>query len=292
MKIIDTHVHLGDIYNLFPNFSFEERNADTTHPGKLSVYERMGFRNIYFGKLNYLFKPLIAKSAKSITKYANLPNLLESMEKSVIQQSIVLALEPNVMTESILEVCRNNEHLIPFCSVHPFDKNKKEKIKKYIRAGCRGLKLHPVIQNVRPDDNATFELLEEIRTYDIPVLFHTGWGSIGSGSYGFLENYKKLLIAFPKMTFIFAHMGFYEPFPFLDLIEKHDKVYCDTSWQPPNVILRAIDKLGENRIMFGTDWPYALQSTSLNIVLKITENKPELKEKILYKNAAQIINVL
>jgi predicted TIM-barrel fold metal-dependent hydrolase len=291
MKIIDTHVHLGDIYGLNPNFAIEERNPSNTHDGKPNVYELMGFGNIYFGKLNYLFKSLVASSSKAITRYANLPNLLDSMQKTGIEKSIVLAIEPHVSTDCVLKACQNNQNLIPFCSIHPYDKEKKEKIKRYFEAGCKALKIHPVIQQVLPDDPATFELLEEVKSFRIPVLFHVGWGSIGKSNYGFIKNYDQLLKNFPDMTFIFAHIGFYEPLLFLDLIERHKNVSTDVSWQPPRIILKAIDRLGENRIIFGTDWPFNLQKTSLNIVLNITQGKRELRENILYKNAQEIIKI-
>ncbi len=291
MKIIDAHVHLGDIYGLIPNYSIKNRTPKSTHPCKPNMYERMGFRNIYFGKFNYFFKPLIAGSAKSLSQYANLLNLLDSMDQTGIEKSIVLPVEPHVSTESVLAICSQHANLIPFASVHPFDKDKKEKLKQYIKAGCRGLKLHPVIQGFHPGHPATFELLEEVKPYEIPVLFHVGWGSIGKSNYGLIENYRQILINFPKINFIFAHIGFYEPFPFLDLVEKHRHVSCDISWQPVGIIKKAIERLGENRVMFGTDWPYNLQKTSLNIVLNLTRGKTELRDKILYKNAEHVIKI-
>jgi predicted TIM-barrel fold metal-dependent hydrolase len=289
MKIIDTHVHLGDIYGLFPDLSIEERNVETTHPEKPNTYEQMGFKNIYFGKLNYLFKPLIVNSARTNTRYGNLPNLEESMKKTGIEKSIILPIEPHVSTDSILNVCRKNNNLIPFCSVHPKDKDKKEKLRRYLGAGCKGLKIHPVIQEVAPDDPATFELLEEAKAYNIPVLLHVGWGSLGRGDYGFPKNYKRLLKSFPKMTLIFAHIGLYESFTLLDMIEDHPNVYCDTSFQPAGVIKKAIEKLGEDRLMYGSDWPFCVQNTSLKIILKVTEGNPDLRDKLLYKNAERII---
>jgi len=289
MKIIDTHVHLGDIYGTDPDFSIENRAQETTHPGKPNLYERLAFTNIYFGWLNYLFKPLVASSARSIVKYGNLPNLLDSMKKTNVEKSIVLALEPYVPTDGIIKACRQNDKLIPFCSVHPRDKEKNYKLRKYIGEGCCGLKIHPVIQKIAPDDPATLELLEEAKTYNVPVLLHTGWGSIGKGGYGLTKHYKKMLDAFPKMTFILAHMGFYEPLPLLDLIKNRPNVYVDTSWQPAGIIRKALEMVGADRILLGSDWPFNLQSTSLNIVRKVTENDPAVREKILYKNAERII---
>lgn len=288
MKVIDTHVHLGDIYGIYPDFSLENRTQQTTHPGRPNIYERMRFGNIRFGRLNYLFKPLIAASTRSIDRYGNLPNLLDSMKNNNITKSIILALEPYVSTERILKVCRQSDKLIPFCSVHPKDKDKNYKLRKYIGEGCRGLKLHPVIQKAAPDDPATLELLEEVKPYKVPVLLHTGWGSIGEGDFGFALHYKKILDAFPKLTFIFAHMGFYEPLPLLEMVADHKNIYVDTSWQPARIIQKAVEKLGEDRILLGSDWPFCLQNTSLNIILKLTDENPKLREKILFRNAERL----
>jgi hypothetical protein len=291
MRIIDSHVHLGDIYGLFPNFNLEDRTPETTYLFNPNIYERMKFRNIYFGKLNYLFKPLIAGSAKTMTQYANLPNLLDSMRRTGVERSIVLALEPYVPTDRILAICRKNKNLIPFCSVHPYDKDKKDKLKRYIESGARGLKLHPVIQAVSPNDPATFEVLEEVKAYGIPVLFHVGWGSIGKGNYGLAENYKKLLDNFKDIPLIFAHIGFYEPFALMEIAAGHDNVYGDISWQPAGIIKKALDKFGSDRLIFGSDWPYNLQNTPLSIVLEVTKGKPDLQDKILYKNIAHLLNL-
>lgn len=291
MKIIDAHVHLGNIYGLPVDIPLESRIPETTHPGKLNLYEQMGFGNVYFGKLNYLFKPWIAAAAKKITPFANLPNLLDSMKKNRIGQAVVLPVEPYVPTERVLSICRQNPELIPFCSVHPYDQQKCEKLRRYLKAGCRGLKLHPVIQQFPPDDPAVFDLLEEVKSCRIPVLWHTGWGSIGRGSFGSIKYFRNVLKAFPGIKFILAHLGFYEPNPFIDFAAQHDNLFFDISWQPAGIIRRALDKVGEDRLLYGSDWPYNLQNTSLEIILKLTANDQSRREKLLGQNIQRLLDL-
>ena len=290
MKIIDTHVHLGDIYGFSP-FKIKHRSPKRIHPNKPNVYEQMGYRNIYFGSLNYLFKPLVSSAAREMTPYANLPNLLDSMQENNISKSVVLPIEPNVRTKDVVDACKKKPDLIPFCSVHPRDSEKTEKLNNYVEMGCRGLKIHPVINEVAPDAPETMELLEEVNPLDIPVIFHAGWGALGESRYGFAYHFHQVLETFPQINFIIAHMGFYQPGPFLKLMQKHPNAFCDLSWQPARIIRKAVNLLGEDRIMFGTDWPYNLQSTSLDIVLRITRGNAALRDKILYENAAQIIQL-
>jgi len=291
MKIIDTHVHLGNIFDADWRVPLEERTPETTHPDKPNAYELMRFRNIYFGRLNYFFKPLVAGSARATARFSNVPNLLDSMKRSSIHSSVILPIEPFVGTDSILEACKKRPELIPFCSVHPKDRERKKKLARYMKSGCKGIKLHPVIQEVAPDDTATLELIEEAAPYQVPMLLHTGWGSIGKGSFGFVDHYGKILRSFPKVRFIFAHVGFYEPRSFLDALEDHGNVYVDISWQPEGIIRKAVSRLGENRILFGTDWPYALQRTSLELVSKVFAGKRSVLKRILHKNAEELLGV-
>ena len=44
-------------------------------------------------------------------------------------------------------------------------------------------------------------------------------------------------------------MGFYEPYAFFELASNQDNVFTDTSWQPAGIIRKALDKLGEDRIV-------------------------------------------
>ena len=292
MRTIDFHAHLGDIYGApGAQINLEDRSLHTVHPQKANFYEALNYGNIYFGKLNYLFKPLIISAARVSSKYGNLPNLFESMASNRIDKAVILALEPFVPSDSILEAGRKHKNLIPFCSVHPHDQNKKEKIGRYVKAGAKGLKLHPVVQNFNPDDPAVFELLEEIKPHHLPVLFHTGWGAIGHGSYGFIGHYKKLLDNFKDIIFIFAHIGFYEPAPFIELMSKHDNVFGDISWQPAGIIKKAIDKLGAERLVYGSDWPFNRQGTSLKLIEKVTAGNKNLMEKLLFKNAEKLLKL-
>ena len=184
MNLIDTHIHLGNIYGFKENIPLEEREARTTHPCKPNTYEVMRFRNIYLGRLNYLFRSLIAGSARVTTKYGNVPNLLDSMSRSKVSKSIVLPIAPYVDSDLVLKVCARNPQLIPFCSVHPRDREKRRKLERYVKAGAKGLKLHPVIQEFHPADPAVMELIEEVKLYDIPVVVHWGGGRWGGGITG------------------------------------------------------------------------------------------------------------
>jgi uncharacterized protein len=289
--IIDTHVHLGNIYGFPYEVPLTTRTDTTRHPNKPNLYEQLGFGNIYLGRLNYLFKSMIAASAIATTRLANLPNLQDSFKLSGVDRAVILPIEPYVTTESVLAACQADSRLIPFCSVHPHDQAKKSKLAAYVARGCKGLKIHPVIQKVPPADPALLELIEEAAALDLPVLLHVGWGALWESNYGLVENYRRIITSFPAARFIFAHLGFYQPHRLMELVEKHDHVTCDLSWQPLGIVRQAIDRLGDERLLYGSDWPYGLQTTPLKIIERAVAGNPERRDRILYKNAQRLLNL-
>lgn len=286
--IIDTHVHLGNIYGFPGDVPMATRDAGSRHPNKANIYERLGFGNIYLGRLNYLFKPLIVDSAKETTRFANLPNLLDSLKLAGVDKAVILPIEPFVTTESILELCEDCAELVPFCSVHPRDPEKKRKLADYVARGCKGLKIHPVIQKVHPADPALLELIEEAGGLALPVLLHVGWGALWKSEFGFVENYRRIIESFPKVQFVFAHLGFYQPYRLMELIAQHENVACDLSWQPLGIVKAAIDRLGDERLMYGSDWPYSLQATPLKIIERAVGGNDLRRERLLHQNAERL----
>ena len=50
-----------------------------------------------------------------------------------------------------------------------------------------------------------------------------------------------------------------------------------------------VDGIGDERVLFGSDWPFYPFEFPLAKSLIATEGKPELREKILYKNAVRLL---
>jgi predicted TIM-barrel fold metal-dependent hydrolase len=50
-------------------------------------------------------------------------------------------------------------------------------------------------------------------------------------------------------------MNMHEPEVALDLAQEFENIHVDTSWQPAEVIIEAVRRIGSERIFFGSDWP-------------------------------------
>jgi len=106
--------------------------------------------------------------------------LLEYLNTWAIDRAVVLPIEsPDTAaregyfmpTDHVLEVCNSfPERLIPFCHVDPRDPDFLQKIRRFIRLGCRGFGEHKV--ELRVDDPRSQEIYRLCGKLDVPVLLH------------------------------------------------------------------------------------------------------------------------
>jgi predicted TIM-barrel fold metal-dependent hydrolase len=226
------------------------------------------------------------------TPLAQKGNLFRSEDESSITKAGILPLEPYVLTQTVIDLCREHpDRLVPYCSVHPKDPQKKEKLQNYLSQGCRALKLHPVIQDVHPEDVSYFDIMEIISGYDVPVLFHTGWLAFKSRTFGLIGNYRKIVEAFPRITFVMAHMNMFHSNDAIEFARKYPNVHLDASWQPVGRVRKAIDAIGSERVLLGSDWPYAKQKTTFDVMLKATGSDTKAAENVFYRNAMRLLKI-
>jgi len=173
-------------------------------------------------------------------------------------------------TEAILEVARKYPgKIIPFCTIHPGDPDKLEKIKKYVAQGAKGLKLYSGHGNFhdRPLDAA--EMLP-VYAYcaetGLPICWH-----VNILKYG--DEFVRVMAKFPNMKVIVPHFGvtFFAPQqqPFRDfqtLLDTYPNMYTDTSFGTREILVTGLEAVSQNteifraffakysdRIFYGTD---------------------------------------
>lgn len=141
------------------------------------------------------------------------------------------------------------------------------------------------------------DILCECRKNDLPVCLHLNEpvGHKYSGKYdpGLWDLYP-LLEEFSDLRMIFPHWGgglfFYELMP--EVKKAFTNFYFDTSASPyiysPDIYSRAIDIIGPDRILFGSDFPILKMGRYINEMNeKISEDN---RKKILGMNAFKLFN--
>jgi len=290
MKIIDMHTHAQDIL-----FAEGEGEARPSLGLLMRMFEWQRFNSMFFPQgLRHRLRKRVARETQGRNAMARFDALGKSMQQTGITHSVVLPIEPYGSSSEVLAEAKEDSRWIPFASVDPCDPKRAEKLTKYVEGGCRGLKLHPIIQDFHPSGRDCMETIEEFSQYGLPIFFHSGQTAYylpesESESYGAPDNYVKTFEAFPKVKFVMGHMAMFEAEEAIEIAKKCENVYFDTSFQPIGMVKKAIEEVGENRIMFGTDWPFGRQRFELGIIMDLTEGNPSLREKLLWSNAEQLI---
>jgi uncharacterized protein len=143
---------------------------------------------------------------------------------------------------------------------------------------------------VRCSDSSVDPLVERCAHYGIPTLQHTWLKTTGNlpGESTPLDL-AALARRHPKATLVMAHAGGDWEIG-VRCVRHLDNVYVDVSGGEANSgwVERAVDLIGADRILFGSDMPIRSLSSQLAKVLgaRISD---EAKEKILYQNAAGIL---
>lgn len=183
------------------------------------------------------------------------------------------------------------ERFIPFCRIN-------ENLEENLKSGFMGAKLHLLYERLELEElKPYFEILEY---YKKPIIIHALFKDK-------VEQIKKILEYAPKLNIILAHMGRKEIYTnngvleVLEGLKQFYNVYFDTSTIGDKTIIeKGINIVGEDRIMFGSDFPFGevwsnesnksyTYSDELTLINDSNLNK-QVKEKILSRNIENILN--
>jgi predicted TIM-barrel fold metal-dependent hydrolase len=118
-----------------------------------------------------------------------------------------------------------------------------------------GLKLHPLIDGYLPNDASVHPMIELILERDQPVLIHCG-----HPIFSLPWSIEELAVSFPEAKIIIGHMGHGNVVYInasIDIAKRNPNVYLETSGMPMHTKIReAYERVGETRVLFGTDVPF------------------------------------
>lgn len=242
---------------------------------------------------------------------------LEEMARYYQQQDIVgvlLAWDaetatglPPLTNDEVAEIVRRfPEPFIGFASVDPWKgKRAVQEIERAVtELGLRGAKFHPGVQAFYPNDRRFYALYEKIAELGVPALFHTGTNALGAGAPGGMGiklDYTRpiyldhLAAEFPSLTIIGAHPAWPWHEEMLAIIAHKANVFMDLSgWSPkyiPAVVMDEARRRLQDRILFGSDYPFITPDRWLADFEHLEGFSPEVRRKILYENAARILKL-
>ncbi|MFP5528289.1 amidohydrolase family protein [Peptococcus simiae] len=191
--------------------------------------------------------------------WANVANgpadLIKTMDAYHIQQAIICPTGFDTNDEAAAAADKYPDRFIPLAWVHPMNAG-PEAAHHYIeKRGFKGIKLHPLFNAYAADDPGVDPIMEEAERLDVPVFIH-------SGHVPFSTPWQIALLAerHPKVRVVMIHMGHGHGIyvqAALDMACRYDNIWLEMSGMPmPTKIKEAYDRVGHDRIFFGTDLPF------------------------------------
>ena len=190
-------------------------------------------------------------------------------------------------------------NLIPFINLDPLmgePAMTAEIANRVNNHGARGIKLHPASQRFFPNDRRLWPAYRSAQQLGLPVVYHAGIFSTNT-RYSQPSNFVEVLESFPSLTVVMAHLGL----GYYDEAVSLAETYANLQFDCSAVINRTeaggglsdaditvlIRKIGVERVMFGSDFPFFDPVTAVERFFKLDFSEQE-KRLILADNAIRI----
>ncbi len=210
------------------------------------------------------------------THDATLDALLASLDGGGFDKAVVLPIatkpEHVKLNDWYAGLAEKSDKIIPFGGIHP-DNNPSE-LDRFPALGLKGLKIQPNAQRVFPADERLLPFYEKAIENDLIVTFHAGDEESGfKGEFSHPRDFVPVLKKYPEMKTVLAHLGGYQTWAELDLVLGYPNVWYDTAHVPGNLsdekILPLVERIGLDRIIFGSDFPFADHAAELEALQRI-----------------------
>lgn len=294
--IIDYHAHIKGTDEMdlseIPQYPLLHKLADLFEPvlyRGVNLFARYGrdtrFHHLY-REMTYLgFHELL----RLLNKY-RVEKFLESMDRNGVDHAVVCVIEPFIGTTEVLRaVAPYRDRISVYCAVDPHEPGFLDRLQAYVDTGqVVGLKIHPPVAGPHPVAPEMMELGAFAQANHLPIFVHAGTFPFPLHQHcddvmlleGFIRRFEDVPI-------VLGHIGWDQHEKAIQLGERYLNVHVETSWQPPEIIREAIDRLGVHRVLMGSDFPLLQQDVALENVLQAVFTHEA--EWVLHRNAKRMI---
>lgn len=240
-------------------------------------------------------------------------SVYENMDKGGIDKTVMANFAPpkiidqnNIWTLETAEA--SNGRLVPLVSFHPeMAGSFSENLDKYISMGAKGIKLHPMAQGFDVRDERMDDLYKRCSELDYAILIHCG--RVSNARTNEFSNYEcivPVIEKYPDIPIILAHMADGNVEHVLEASEKYRNVYFDTSivitgypeiinvnepsWLDDNEVVDIINKIGAEKVIYGSDYPWGSQLHDVTRVMNLNLTL-EQKQLIFSGNARKVFKL-
>lgn len=239
-------------------------------------------------------------------------DVLQNMNKTGIDFTIMANFAPAKIIHKnntwSIEMGRQHKNLVPLVSFHPDMEEPMDKLmEEYMLSGAKGIKFHPMAQGFAPDDARLDIVYKMCEDTEFPVVFHCGRVSNARlNNFADVDSIMPVIKKYPKIPFVLTHMADGNIGDVFKISDMYENVYFDTSivitgyppllkynepsWPDNEVVEYVIKKIGADRVIFGSDYPWGSPAHDLNRFMEMGIEDFE-KSMILGENAIKIFKI-
>lgn len=299
--VCDVHAHLALSYVKSGQVDLDrdvdpEVYLDPKLPLDLDAYMNQNFDAASMNRMKLsLSLGSLVRSGMRATHTA--PALERSMKRANIQRSLILAIDlpfgtPN--TEAYLTVAADRRGLLPAAAVHPMAPGAERALRDAIARGARCMKMHPAVQQMKPDHPKAMRLYEICGELGVPVMWHCGPVGIVSKAADErcrVKHYWEPIHALPNTTFVLGHTGALQYEMGVKLARMYENVYVEIACQGQRAIEHILRNAPPERILNGSDFPFYHQAVSIVKIALATEDDEALRRKVFHENFDRLFPV-
>ncbi|MBO5198367.1 MAG: amidohydrolase family protein [Lachnospiraceae bacterium] len=227
--------------------------------------------------------------------------LKASMREAGIDLSVILPVvtKPKQFhtINTVAAEITGRDGILSFGGIHPDSEDYKGELRTIKELGLKGIKLHPDYQKTFIDDERYVRILDYAAELSLIAVIHAGLDiglpdPVHCPPDRAANLLKQLDTANTKI--VFAHVGGYDRW---DAVEEYlvgKNIWFDISYSLHKIgeeqFLRIVNNHGTDKILFATDSPWGGQKETLERFQKLPLSQ-EKKERILYKNAMQLLEI-
>jgi uncharacterized protein len=203
---------------------------------------------------------------------------LDRLSKQIVEGGGTDAVPDN---DAVRRAGAASDRLVPFYFANP-----RRGPGRYRRASpdFRGLEISPAVHGVGFTDPRVLALVEVAAAAGHPV-YAVCVATAGARTADFLDLARR----FPGTTFVFGHCGFTGiDIDAINRIEPHANIVVETSGCFGVTVRAALDRLGPERVLFGTEYP--LQHPAVELTkLDCLDLHPSTWASVAWANAHRVL---
>lgn len=190
--------------------------------------------------------------------------------------------------------------LVPLASLHPKEPDWKQWLARIKADGFAGIKLHPGYQQFYINDPSLEAFYQEVFAQDLFLMFHAGWDAgFPNPMHASPRRIADVLPVLEQGKTVLAHLGAnMRPKEVLSLFAGRN-IYFDTAYSmekiPRSLLREIITAHGPERILFGSDVPWAPQKNYVDYFMNIVAPgflSKEDTQRIVWSNGANLLHLL